>query len=412
MRVLLVTTKYHHPPYNGTSVRLYNIFKNMHSDINIELLTFGDDMLSDRKELLLKELGPSFKNIHIIPSSTLRRIELERIYAKMLNIIKPYTTTMGEGYYSYIMAEIIKKYIDSSEYDLIYISELSLYVYVENGTCKTPYIVDVQDAPSVLMRSYLQAEKSIIKKCKILLNFIWAINYEKYHLSKIANMIFVTPIDADEVRRRCPKSSIWIVPQGVDTEYFRQKNNSVPVEQNLIFTGVMDYMPNHQAMMYFIKDVLPILKRYRPNISLTIVGRYPQPELKALVAKDEGIYITGYVEDIRPYFDQAVVYICPLISGAGIKNKILEAWAMSKPVVATSISCAGLDTKDGENILIADNSLMFAEKILLLLSNENMRSDLSKQGRKCAEECYSWESKANMIANICREVTSKSNRES
>ena len=89
MRVLLVTTKYHHPPYNGTSVRLYNIFKNMHSDINIELLTFGDDMLSDRKELLLKELGPSFKNIHIIPSSTLRRLELERIYAKMLNIIKP-----------------------------------------------------------------------------------------------------------------------------------------------------------------------------------------------------------------------------------------------------------------------------------------------------------------------------------
>jgi len=257
-----------------------------------------------------------------------------------------------------------------------------------------------------LMKSYYQMEKNIIKRFRALLNYLWARNYEKVHLSKIENMILVTENDAAAVRKRCPKSDIFVVSQGVDTDYYMTKNKK-QVDGRLVFTGVMDYTPNHQAMIYFIKEVWPILRRQNPQVTLSVVGRNPSADLKALAAKADGIEITGYVEDVRPYVDEAVVYVCPLLSGAGIKNKILEAWAMSKPIVATSISCEGLDAKDGDNILVADNARMFAQKVTMILSDGNTRAKLVKRGRKHVEDSFSWRSKAKMIENIMCDIIRK-----
>jgi len=406
IKILLVSMKYHNPPFNGTSLRDYNIFKNLSQEYRIELLTFGDHIYTSGQIDVKKEIGECFDSVEIIPMNTIRRIKLNTKLSRIYNLMKPYQMTMGDGSFSDVMANEIQKKANSARYDIIYFSCLSSYMHHAGTECMIPSVVDVQDSPAVLMKSYYQMEKNIIKRFRALLNYLWARNYEKVHLSKIENMILVTENDAAAVRKRCPKSDIFVVSQGVDTDYYMTKNKK-QVDGRLVFTGVMDYTPNHQAMIYFIKEVWPILRRQNPQVTLSVVGRNPSADLKALAAKADGIEITGYVEDVRPYVDEAVVYVCPLLSGAGIKNKILEAWAMSKPIVATSISCEGLDAKDGDNILVADNARMFAQKVTMILSDGNTRAKLVKRGRKHVEDSFSWRSKAKMIENIMCDIIRK-----
>lgn len=404
MRILLVSSNYFYPPFDGCTLRDYNIFKRLPEHIKLDLLTFGDLQLMDGELKLHEILGPCFRDVEIIPRSTLERIKLNSIYSRIANLIRPNRLTMGESCYSNVMTNAIKNRIECSKYDLIYFCGLTSYLYLENEKQHIPYIVDVQDSPAILMRSYLLMQRYNRELLKAYLNLVWARNYERIHFAKIKNMIFVSEVDATAVKRRCPHSNIWVVPAGVDTDYFKPLNRNVPVTGRLVFTGVMDYPPNHQAMVYFIKEVLPIVKQHCPQVSLTVAGRNPSDELRALAVKAGSVYVTGFVEDIRTYVDEALVYVSPLIAGAGIKNKILEAWAMSKPVVATSISCAGIDTVDGENILVADDPYMFAEKIKILLSDPKLRNKIALGGRHTAEKFYSWDKRAGMMVEIFGKV--------
>jgi len=172
----------------------------------------------------------------------------------------------------------------------------------------------------------------------------------------------------------------------------------------------MDYRPNHESMIYFMKEILPLLKKATPNITLTIAGKNPTHDLIELAQKNPEIKLTGFVKDLRPYFNECMIYVAPIISGAGMKNKILEAWAMSKPVVASSMSCIGLKAVDGQNCLIADSPHAFAEKIILLFSDLNLRNKLAQNARSTAKELYSWQSRARMLEDIFSEVIENQNK--
>ncbi len=214
----------------------------------------------------------------------------------------------------------------------------------------------------------------------------------------------ISHVDAAHVKVNCPGSRIWVIPNGVDTEYFHTKNHHSDAGRNLLFTGVMNYTPNVESIVYFIKEILPLVRRRISDVKLTVAGRNPTLELQKIEKEVHEISLTGYVDDIRPYFERAAIYVAPIISGAGLKNKILEAWSMSKAVVATSLSCDGIDAIDGYNVVIADRPKDFAEKVVQLLSDTNMRDRLAINGRHTVERSYSWLSKSKMLENLFREV--------
>jgi glycosyltransferase involved in cell wall biosynthesis len=157
----------------------------------------------------------------------------------------------------------------------------------------------------------------------------------------------------------------------------------------ILHLGTMSWLPNIEGVLWFIRSVWPIIKASNPNTHLTIAGKNPPPEIKAL--SEETVTVTGYVSDPTPYLRKTGVFIVPLISGSGMRVKILDAWRWGLPTVSTSLGAEGILYKDNENILIADHPLEFADATLKILTQPELRNSLRVNGRRWVEEHYDWQ---------------------
>jgi glycosyltransferase involved in cell wall biosynthesis len=157
----------------------------------------------------------------------------------------------------------------------------------------------------------------------------------------------------------------------------------------IVFTGVMGYLPNEDAALYFSQRIFPLIQAQRPNAQFWIVGTGPSQQVREL-ARCPGIHVTGEVEDLRPFVQSAAVVVCPLRVGSGVKNKILIAMAMRKAIVATSLSIEGLDIVDNREVLLADDPNAFADKVLHLLTHPEVALRLGLNGLSRVQEKYSW----------------------
>jgi len=185
-----------------------------------------------------------------------------------------------------------------------------------------------------------------------------------------------------------PKITTAVVPNGVDTDYFRPRPD--PGEKRLLFCGSLDRYPNRGAMNFFFEAIWPRLTRRHSNVEAYVVGPNPPKWLQQLNARDERVHVPGFVEDVRPYFRMATAYVCPIRDGGGTRLKILDALAMGVPVIATSFACSGLSLEDGKHVLLAETPEDFVFRIEQLFSDTRLRLSLAAAGRAIAEQVYSW----------------------
>jgi glycosyltransferase involved in cell wall biosynthesis len=179
-----------------------------------------------------------------------------------------------------------------------------------------------------------------------------------------------------------------VVPNGVDIDYFRPLDS--PVDPNsIVFTGLMTYQPNADAAAYFIREVLPLVRRSRPSARFTAVGWGLPPELERLLGN--GVHHTGRVADVRPYMAKAAVVVVPLRMGSGTRLKVLEGFAMGKAVISTTIGCEGVNVEAGRHVLIADDPQHFAEAVVGLMGDPERRRQLGLEARRLVESEYRWE---------------------
>ena len=157
----------------------------------------------------------------------------------------------------------------------------------------------------------------------------------------------------------------------------------------IAYVGGTNPFPNLDALQFFAADVLPHV-RAAVDVPVTWIGRASREQQREY-AERHAIDLTGYVDDVKPLLRAAACHIVPLRVGGGTRLKILSSWAMGKPVVSTSVGCEGLAAKDGENILIRDEPAAFAEAIVSVLNNRNLRGRLGEQGRRTVEHSYSWD---------------------
>jgi glycosyltransferase involved in cell wall biosynthesis len=193
-----------------------------------------------------------------------------------------------------------------------------------------------------------------------------------------------------------------VVPNGVDTEQF-QPGPEAAGPPHLVFTGAMGWQPNAEAMIYFCREILPAVRAHFPDVQLSIVGLQPPAEVVAL-GQQPNIHVTGFVPDVRPYIAEATVYIAPLKLGSGTRLKILEAMAMGKAVISTTIGAEGLEVTDGRHLLIADSAADFASRICELLADPGRRQALGQAGRALVEACYDWRAVAASLDGVYRQV--------
>jgi glycosyltransferase involved in cell wall biosynthesis len=204
--------------------------------------------------------------------------------------------------------------------------------------------------------------------------------FERKYCQKYDLVVTVSPEDEAWVQKYYQPLNSVTIPIPIDTNYFKPLSSEQEASAQILFTGMMNHLPNVDAACFFARQVFPRIQAILPKAEFWIVGRDPSPEIHALTALP-GVVVTGFVPDIRPSIAGATVIVVPLRFGAGMRQKILEAWAMGKCVISTPIGAEGLDYHDGVNILIADDAQTMAEKVTKALQDTHLRDRIRAQGR-------------------------------
>jgi glycosyltransferase involved in cell wall biosynthesis len=189
---------------------------------------------------------------------------------------------------------------------------------------------------------------------------------------------------------------VKVVPNGVDLEYFRPMP-AVSKSTSLVFVGSLDWYPNEDAVKEFAFRIFPLIRRKNERITFRVVGRKQSISLTNALQGIDGVELIGEVPDVRQYVAEAAAVVVPLRIGGGTRIKILEALAMQKPVVSTSIGAEGLELKDGRDLLIANTPEQFAAQIESLLLNKELQQELGRNGRSVVEKFYGWDSLAGNL---------------
>jgi len=210
---------------------------------------------------------------------------------------------------------------------------------------------------------------------------------ERRWCGRCALNVVVSEPDRDALRRIAPSATCAVVPNGVDTTAFHPHPGR---NDGMVYVGEMAWFPNRDALQYFCEEILPRVRAAGERARARWVGRAPE-EMRAAYQERYGVELTGYVPDIRPLVKHAACYVVPLRVGGGTRLKILDAWAMGKAIVSTSLGCEGLAAEDGGNILIRDDADSFAHAVCSVLQDEALRQRLGAEGRRTVERHYSWE---------------------
>jgi glycosyltransferase involved in cell wall biosynthesis len=231
--------------------------------------------------------------------------------------------------------------------------------------------------------------------------------FERDALSRFQTVVAVSERDAAWFREGLGIDHAEVIPTGVDTGFFPW---SPPGEMGRVaFTGSMDWLANIDAMDWFLDDVWDRVARQAPGASMRVIGRNPPAGLASRV-RERGLpwELTGFVDDVRPHLRGSSVYVIPLRVGGGTRIKVFEAMAMGCPVVSTSIGVEGLPLEPGRHYLRADTADDFADAVVRLLRDPELRLALSREARRHVEERFSFRRAAEAFEEICRRTEEKS----
>ena len=266
-----------------------------------------------------------------------------------------------------------------------------------------PKVLFTHNVEALIWKRHYQLARNPFWKAVCWREYQTMARLERRYLQLADHVLTVSETDRHFFARFIHPAKITVIPTGVDVNYF-QPSAETEKPNSLVFTGAMDWLANEDAIIYFAERILPLVRRQVSEASLWIVGRRPSRKVKALQARFSGVYVTGKVEDIRPYVQQASVFVVPLRVGSGTRLKIFEAMAMSKAVVATSVGAEGLPVTHTQNILLADKPDEFARSIVMLLRDRATRERLGQAARDLVARNYSWASAGHHLDSVLREV--------
>jgi glycosyltransferase involved in cell wall biosynthesis len=198
-------------------------------------------------------------------------------------------------------------------------------------------------------------------------------------------------------------ASVTILANGVDLAYFQGGETLNKDPSLIVLSGKMSYHANITMALFLGNEVMPLVWKRRPDARLVIVGKDPPSSVQTLT-NHPAITVTGTVEDLRPYLRKAAVAAVPMIYGAGVQNKLLEAMACGTPVVATPIAIMDWEVQPGTDLLVAENALDFANKIVSLLDNAGYQKDVGEAGKRFVEKHHSWTQISKKLEGIYHEV--------
>jgi glycosyltransferase involved in cell wall biosynthesis len=265
-----------------------------------------------------------------------------------------------------------------------------------------PRLLDAVDCITELRRQMTVRRDGAKAVGRLLARFEWRklLRYEPRAYKPYRAIAVTSEHDARALAALDPLlPPIEVVPNGVDLAYFAP-DGTPPEVDSLVFSGTMSYSANDDAARHLIATILPRVRAQRPGVRLTIVGSGPTPGLIRAAAQAGGVEVTGYVDDLRPYLSRSVAALCPMRIGVGIQNKALEAMAMGRPVICSSIAARSLSEARPPAVWVEDNPDKFASACVRILSHADEAKQGGEAARQYVEKYHDWKTAAEAFANL------------
>ena len=394
LRVLFLAHRLPFAPDRGDRIRSYHIIRYLARRHRVWLVAPADQAVDEAQ---LRDLRTVCEGVDV---ATLPRTRMVRAVGCALTTM-PLTVPL---FSSPALKTIAAERLRTLHFDLIYIYCSAMASYVPSGV-GPPTVIDFIDADSQKWFDYAGQSRLPLKAV------YWreglALRRYERRLALACRHAFVTSErDGAILRRLSPGVSVTTIPNGVAIAPLQR---AVPDQPRLVFTGVMDYWPNVDAMIYFVDEIYPLVRAQVPAADLVIVGQTPGPQIRRL-ARRRGITVTGWVPDVHPYLHSSAVFVAPLRIARGIQNKILEAMAAGVPVVSTAAGLGGIEAVPGRDVLVGDTADSFATHTVRLLRDRGLRDRLGQAGRRFVSNHHQWDVHLARLEQVLLEVVHEAGR--
>jgi glycosyltransferase involved in cell wall biosynthesis len=381
MKILWICPFFLHPTDRGAQIRTLGTLKELHKRHEIHFAALNDPRNVEGPQRSNEYSSRHFYVEHSAPS----RRSLGIIPQLMGSIVNELPMAISR-YASRKLKQKIDNLIAAEHYDSIVCDFLAAAPNLTDlGQC----VLFQHNVETTIWQRHVEQSHSFPKKLFFQLQARKMEAYERNICRAVKHVIAVSEIDALRIKRLFGIETVTSIPTGVDVEYFAPRGTSQCIS-DIVFCGSMDWLPNVDAVEYFIAEVLPLIRDKLPNTTFTIAGRSPDARVFRAVEKLADVFITGKVEDMRPYLWGAKISIVPIRIGGGTRLKIYECMAAGVPVVSTTIGAEGLRYKDGEDIVLADDSGGFAAACLRLLTDDAARCAIAHNALNRAQAEFSW----------------------
>lgn len=396
MKILVLSLAFPYP-HSGTQIRVFNILRNLAQKHEVTLVS----LIQEDELPYVPLLEQHCRHLELIYRPQLSSKERLTSLVTVPGKFQDQLTRLGSllrGVPVDVARRYFREYKDKVDellrthcYDIIQVETIFMEPYVNRSLIrpeKTKVILVEIDIAYVRVHREFRYASRPLKALKYL-QYRMLRRYEQLAWERVDRIAAVSAVDREIVLEHHPALKVWVVPNPVDTEYY-QPSPGRRQDQELLLIGDLSFPAHIDAVWFFLREIFPRILRIAPEARLTLVGRYPPAQQRALRGFSR-VELVGYVEDIRPFLERAHVFVVPLRIGGGTRIKILTAMAAGVPVVSTTIGAEGIEAVPEQDLLLADRPEEFADRVLQLLGDPAWCARLQASGRRRVEEKYAWQ---------------------
>jgi sugar transferase (PEP-CTERM/EpsH1 system associated) len=397
MNILFLAQRVPYPPNRGDKIAAYHAIRYLARRHAVTVATLADSEQELEYARTLESQGFQVE------------VELRRAFTARVRVVKALLS--GEAlsiahYHSPGLERRVARRVRPGAYDvgLVFSSSMGQYVPRSLGIPLVADFVDMDSQKWDLYASAIRWPRSWVYAMEARRLLQW----ERRLALRAQCTLVSTESERQDCMRLIPGARVEMLRNGVDLEYFTPAA-AAPSEPQIVFTGVMDYFPNVQAVTSFCDEIFPLVARAVPHATFVIVGARPTRRVLAL-GRRPGVTVTGPVPDVRPYLRRSAVAVAPLLLARGVQNKVLEAMATGLPVVSTPAAFQGAGAPEGEGILVARSPRDFAELVVQLLHDPARAGELGRRARAFVEQHCVWENQLSRLEGFLLEAASSASR--
>ena len=396
MKILFVTGGI---PSAIGQIHVLQLLKGLSSEHQVTVVAF------DMREPWLADSNKELAGLARVISVPLAR---RSVSARAVRSVFSLVPVAVQGFRSEAMRQALAEACQHNEYDLVVFEQLVMGQY-GSVVGNLPKLLFPVDAVSRFKWQRFRAVANPLKKLAFAVDLWMTKRYESRMYGRFKGVLFVSEVDAAYAvaNDQVSPGKVFVLPLAPDTDYFKLGPDGPGRSPSLAFLGNMSNYINEDAILWFHRAVWPRLKRAFPELKLYIVGNSPTEKVQDLALGDSSVVVTGYLRDIRPPVWNATVFVSPLRMGTGIKNRVLQAMAMGKAIVASPFSAEGLGVEDGRELLIAGDTESFCEKVTFLLRSAEERERLSRAARRYVDRNHCLEVNASRFMEIAQRVLAR-----